>query len=209
MAPSVPKLVAAEPQPLLHLHRAIFSLCVSTSLYTNFLLLKGTESYWSYSQFNQFDFILRSESRSVMSLCDPMDDTVHGILWARILEWVPVSFSRKSSHPTLQVDSLLAESPGKPKNTGVDSLSLVQGIFSAQELNQGILHCRWILYQCATRILSFKTYMLSLWERWMKKQNRKKALGNLQNYDKHKLMRILRHAYYNLLVVPESTQCVV
>ena len=56
---------------------------------------------------------------------------------------------------------------------------------------------------------SFKTYMLSLWERWLKKQNRKKALGNLQNHDKHKLMRILRHAYYNLLVVPESTQCVV
>ena len=37
----------------------------------------------------------------------------------------------------------------------------------------------------------------------MKKQNRKeKALGNLQIYDKHQLMRILRHAYYNLLVVP-------
>ena len=49
--------------------------------------------------------------------------------------------------PALQVDSLLAESPGKPKNTGVDSLFLVQRIFSAQELNQGVLHFRWILYQ--------------------------------------------------------------
>ena len=27
------------------------------------------------------------------------------------------------------------------------SLSLLQGIFLAQELNQGFLHCRWILYQ--------------------------------------------------------------
>ena len=27
------------------------------------------------------------------------------------------------------------------------SLSLLQGNFLAQELNQGLLHCRWILYQ--------------------------------------------------------------
>ena len=35
--------------------------------------------------------------------------------------------------------------PGQ--NTGVGSLSLLQGIFSIQELNQGLLHCRWIHYQ--------------------------------------------------------------
>ena len=34
--------------------------------------------------------------------------------------------------PTLQVDSLLSEPPGKPKNTGVGSLSLLQGIFLTQ-----------------------------------------------------------------------------
>ena len=49
--------------------------------------------------------------------------------------------------PTLQVDSLLSEPPGKPKNTGVGSLSLLQRIFPAQESNQGLIHCRWILYQ--------------------------------------------------------------
>ena len=32
-----------------------------------------------------------------MSLCDPMDYTVHGILQARILEWVAFPFSRRSS----------------------------------------------------------------------------------------------------------------
>ena len=32
-------------------------------------------------------------------------------------------------------------------NTGVGSLSLLQGIFSTQELNPGLPHCRWILYQ--------------------------------------------------------------
>ena len=33
------------------------------------------------------------------------------------------------------------------QNTGVGSLSLLQGIFPTQESNQSVLHCRWILYQ--------------------------------------------------------------
>src|SRR5574341_540568 len=49
--------------------------------------------------------------------------------------------------PTLQVDSLPAEPQEKPKNTGVGSLSLLWGIFLTQESNQGLLHCRQILYQ--------------------------------------------------------------
>ena len=49
--------------------------------------------------------------------------------------------------PAMQADSLPAEPQGKPKNTGVDSLSLLQQIFLIQELNRGLLHCRRILYQ--------------------------------------------------------------
>ena len=49
--------------------------------------------------------------------------------------------------PPWQADSLPAEQPGKPKNTGVGSLSLLQGIFPTQESNQDLLHCRWIHYQ--------------------------------------------------------------
>ena len=49
--------------------------------------------------------------------------------------------------PTLQDNSVISEPPGKLKNTGVGILSLLQGIFSTQESNQGLLHCRWILYQ--------------------------------------------------------------
>ena len=49
--------------------------------------------------------------------------------------------------PELQADSLPAEPLGKPKKTGVRSLSLLQQIFTTQELNQGLLHGRWILYQ--------------------------------------------------------------
>ena len=83
-----------------------------------------------------------------------MDYTVHGILQARILEWVAIPFSGdcpspgiEPRSPILQVDSLPAEPPGKPKNTGVGILSLLQGIFLTQELNWGLLNCRQILYQ--------------------------------------------------------------
>jgi len=49
--------------------------------------------------------------------------------------------------PALETDDLTSEPPGKPQNTGVGSLSLVQQIFLTQELNGGLLHCRRILYQ--------------------------------------------------------------
>ena len=38
-------------------------------------------------------------ARSCPTLCDPMDYTVHGILQARILEWVAFPLSRGSSQP--------------------------------------------------------------------------------------------------------------
>ena len=36
-------------------------------------------------------------TQSCLTLCDPMDYIVHGILQVRILEWVAVAFSRGSS----------------------------------------------------------------------------------------------------------------
>ena len=76
----------------------------------------------------------------------------HGILQARILGWVAFPFSRVSSQPrdrtqVSQADSSLSEPQGKPKNTEVGSLSLLQRIFPTQESNQGLLHFRQILYQ--------------------------------------------------------------
>jgi len=38
-------------------------------------------------------------TQSYLTLCNPMDYTVHGILQARILEWVAFPFSRGSSQP--------------------------------------------------------------------------------------------------------------
>ena len=49
--------------------------------------------------------------------------------------------------PTLQADSLPAHPQRKPKNPGVASLSLLQHIFPALELNQGLLYCRRTLDQ--------------------------------------------------------------
>ena len=68
---------------------------------------------------------------------------------ARVLEWVlfPSQPRERTQVSALQADSLPAEPPGKPKNTGVGSLSLLQGIFPTQESNWGLLHCRQILYQ--------------------------------------------------------------
>jgi len=58
----------------------------------------------------------------------------------------PGDLPNPGSH-TLQTDSLPAEPPGKLKNTGVGSLSLLWRIFPTQESNWGLLHCRRILYR--------------------------------------------------------------
>ena len=85
--------------------------------------------------------------------CSPPGSSVHGILQARILEGAVMPSSRGSSQPrieprspTLQEDSLPSKPPGNPKNTGVGSLFLLQGIFPTQGSNAGLLHCKWSLY---------------------------------------------------------------
>ena len=76
-------------------------------------------------------------AQSCPTLCDFMDysspgSSVHGILQARILEWVAIPFSRGSSQPrgkpTLQADSLLSEPPGKPSE--MESIKDVKGLLN-------------------------------------------------------------------------------
>ena len=67
-------------------------------------------------------------AQSYLTLCDPTvcslaGSSVHGILQARILEWVAIPSSRGSSQPriepaspALQVDSLLSDVQGSPKH---------------------------------------------------------------------------------------------
>ena len=73
-------------------------------------------------------------TQSCPTLCDPMDcrlpgSSFHGILQARVLEWVAISFSRGYSQPRdwTQVSHIVCRfftswATGKPKNTGVGSL---------------------------------------------------------------------------------------
>ena len=65
-------------------------------------------------------------AQSYSTRCNPMDcslpgSSVRGILQAQILEWFAISFSRhlpnpgiEPRFPTMQVDPLLSEPPGKP-----------------------------------------------------------------------------------------------
>ena len=92
-----------------------------------------------------------SVAQSCPTLYDPMDcispgSSVHGILRAKILEWVAMPSSRGSSQPRSPALQENSEPLGKPKNTGVVSLTPLQGIFPTQESNWGLLYCRWIFY---------------------------------------------------------------
>ena len=100
--------------------------------------------------------------------------TIQTMEFSRPEYWSGQSFSSpgdlpnpeiKPRLPSLQVNYLPAEPQGKPKNTGVGSLSLLQWIFPTQELNRGLPHCRQILYQLShkgsPRILEWVAYPFS------------------------------------------------
>ena len=101
-------------------------------------------------------------TQSCPTLCNPMDcslpgSSVHGILQARILEWVVVPFSRGLSQPSgqtqvepsvikpsLQADSLPSEPPEKQKKKKLilkcpSTLEWIN-IFETLESYEGILH---------------------------------------------------------------------
>ena len=93
-------------------------------------------------------------TQSCLTLCDPIDysppgSTVHGdspgknteVSCHALLQGI---FPTQASKPGLpQAGRLQSEPPGKPKNTGMSSLSLLKEIFP----NEGLLYCRQIHYQ--------------------------------------------------------------
>ena len=136
-----------------------------------------------------------------------MDCTVHRVLQARIQEWVAFPFSRGSSlpgielgSPALQVDSLPAEPQGKPKNTGVGSLSLLQGIFLTQESSWDLLHCRRILYQ-----LSYQGYQGSL----IAGKRFRNLLGMHYSYEKlHCTLHKIKDVNHHIIHTPALPTCI-
>ena len=90
-------------------------------------------------------------AQSCPTLCDPMECSHKAPLsmgfsrqeyWSGLPCPSPADLPNpgiKPRSPTLEAESLPSEPPGKPKNTGVGSLSFLQGNFPTQELNQGLL----------------------------------------------------------------------
>ena len=82
-------------------------------------------------------------TQSCLAFCDPVDCSPPG-------------------------SSVHGDSPGK--NTGVGCHALLQGIFSTQRSNPGLLHCRWIFYhlshQGSPRILEWVAYPFSTGTSW-------------------------------------------
>ena len=122
------------------------SIC---SCFYSFVLLLCVELLLDAGQWrcniNQTDLhpllcpISLSKLLSRVQLCDPMN-SVHGVLLARILEWVAFPFSRGASWPRDQTvvchteaDSFPSEPPGKPSSCV--SCSLMKGVNNSTRHN--------------------------------------------------------------------------
>ena len=107
----------------------------------------------------------RSLSAAVSEMILPTFRVAMGISWVKPLthtqDTAPASFTGPCTWIGMDLecgkcsvvsDSLRPSGPYSPwnspgQNTGVGSLSLLQGIFPTQGLNPGLPHCRGILYQ--------------------------------------------------------------
>ena len=108
-------------------------------------------------------------SQSWLTLCDPME-------FSRLEYWSEWPFPSPGDlpnpgveprSPALQVDTSPAEPQGKPKNTGVGSISLLQWIFPTQESNWEIsdweisiiLTCRSLIHSSPLSICYLLPYI--------------------------------------------------
>ena len=91
------------------------------------------------------------------------------------LTWLSVLGKKKSKSRSVKFDSLWSHGLCSPwnslgQNTGVYSLSLLQGIFPTQGWNPGLPHCGQILYQLShqgsPRILEWVAYPFSRGTSW-------------------------------------------
>ena len=82
------------------LKRGLVMTCLEKYAFVESLKFKNMGIYFRLIKARNFHFKVKVKvTRSCPTLCNPMDYTVHGILQARILEWVAFPFSRGSSQP--------------------------------------------------------------------------------------------------------------
>ena len=82
--------------------------------------------------------------------CSPPGSSIHGILQARILNWIEIKWSESRSIVSDSVRPRGLYSPRNSLGQNIGVGSLLQGIFPAQGSNPGLPHCRRILYQLDT-----------------------------------------------------------
>jgi len=121
---------------------------------------------------------LGSVAESCPSLCNPVDYSLpgsfmHGILQARILEWVAISFSRGSSRPRDQTpvspaltgEFFTTEPPGKPVLLYPTVIRASQvGIVSSDPVylilnNNKLYHLSDLLLKCSNLLLFSNSFM--------------------------------------------------
>ena len=115
--------------------------------------------------------------------------------------------------PSLQADSLPAEPQGKPKNTGVGSLSLLQWIFLTQELNHDLLHCRQIFYQLSYQVnipmpkcpTTYRNRLYKILDQIIKRQEIKTTNSRYQFHDKILKLKIDIYIQVNNLKITRAT----
>ena len=131
----------------LHIQTTLFYLCKAYLLpYWN-----GKTFQW---KFHKSQFIIRYHLQlAIIYLLNGLQT---------ILLWVKVKVTQSCPSDSLQPHGLYCpwNSPGQ--NTGMGSISLLQGIFPTQASNPGLLHYRQILYQMShmrsPRILEWVAY---------------------------------------------------
>ena len=87
-----------------------------------------------------------SNFRAMHAYCMNKSIHIHQLKLLCLL-WKKVKVKVALLCPTLWPHGLYSPWYSLGQNTRVGTLSLLQGIFPTQELNPGLLHCRWILYQ--------------------------------------------------------------
>ena len=109
----------------------------------------NTNPHVKFSIINNSQDMKVKGTQSCPTLCNPMDYTVHGILQARILEWVVFPFSRVSNPGLPHCRQILYQLSHQGSSRILEWVAYPFSSGSSQPRNQTRVscNCRQILYQ--------------------------------------------------------------